>query len=162
MRIDTRHRLTERTAGLFAGILLLAAQPLAAQQIPMEQVEAAIKYRQNVMKALGGLTGTAVGQLRDGFTHGPELTAVAAGLQALSADIPSLFPEGTDFGETEAKPEVWSERKAFEDSAAKAGEAVDAFAAAVRQGERKEMLGAFKKMGDACKGCHEDFREKKN
>ena len=151
-----------RRYGLISGIFLLGAHPLAAQEVPMEKVEAAIKYRQNVMEALGGLTGTAVGQLRDGFSHGPELTAVVAGLQALSTDIPALFPEGTDFGETRAKESVWSERKAFEDAAAEAAEKVDAFAAAVQQGDRREMLGAFKEMGDGCKGCHEDFRKEKN
>lgn len=158
MTFGKKKVFTVLAAGVLAGAAMLAAQ---AEQIPMDKIEPAIKYRQNVMKAMGGLTGTAVGQLRDGFTQGPELEAVAAALQALAADIPALFPEGTDFGETEAKPEVWSQREAFEQAAEESKRSIDAFAAAVQQGDRKAMLTAFKKMGDACKACHEDFREKR-
>ncbi|MGD2083003.1 MAG: cytochrome c [Chromatiales bacterium] len=152
------------TLSLCAGILAGAAQVtgVQAQEIAFDKIEPAIKYRQNVMKAIGGLAGTSVGQLRDDLQFGPDLPAVARALQALTRDIPALFPEGTDFGETDAKPEVWSKRDAFEEAAQKATDAVDAFAASVDEGDRREMLKAFKAMGDACKNCHEDFRKEKN
>jgi cytochrome c556 len=80
-------------------------------------------------------------------------------MHALSADIPALFPPGTDFGETKAKPEVWSKRQEFEKSASKAKEAIAAFSAAAEKGDRKETFAAFKEVGGACKGCHDDFRK---
>jgi len=143
--------------GLFAGV---GAQ--AQQEVPLDKIEPAIKYRQNVMQAIGGLVGTSVGQIRDGLEYGPELTAVAQGLQALTRDIPALFPEGTDFGETNAKAEIWENWDEFEQRAADTREAVDGFAAAVAQGDRREMLRAFKAMGDSCKACHEDFRREQD
>lgn len=148
-------------AGL-AGVGLLCASAQAAEQIAMEKIEPAIKYRQNVMQAMGGLVGASAGRLRDGFTHGPDMTAITNALQALSKDVPALFPEGTDFGETEAKAEVWSKPKEFEKAADDLKEKVDAFAAAAKNGDRAETLKAFKAMGDACKACHEDFRKEKN
>jgi cytochrome c556 len=157
MKHDSKAVLIGLPASLLAVGLMLGAQ---AEEVPMEKVEPAIKYRQNVMSAMGGLTGTAIGQLRDGFSYGPDLKAVAAALEALSADIPALFPPGTDFGETKAKPEVWSERKAFEDAASKAKDEIAAFAKAVDGGDRRAMLAAFKEVGDTCKGCHQDFRKK--
>lgn len=156
MRHAKRTVFTRLTAGLLCGGVMLAAQ---AEEIAMDKIEPAIKYRQNVMSAMGGLAGTAVGQLRDGFTFGPDLQAVAAALEALSADIPALFPAGTDFGETKAKPEVWSKRDAFEEAASKAKEETAAFTAAAKQGDRKAIFAAFKGVGDACKGCHDDFRK---
>jgi cytochrome c556 len=156
MNRDKTRVLLGLPAGLLACGMMLAAQ---AEEIPLDKVEPAIKYRQNVMSAMGGLAGTAVGQLRDGFTFGPDLKGVAAAMQALSADIPALFPAGTDAGETKAKSEVWSERQAFEDAASKAKEKIAAFAAAVDQGDRKAIFGAFKEVGETCKGCHDDFRK---
>ena len=144
-------------AALLAGLGSLSAAQ--AEEIAFDKIEPAIKYRQNVMQALGGLAGTSVGQLRDGFEFGPDLELVAKAMQELSRDIPALFPEGTDFGETKAKPEVWSKREEFEKSAEEAAEKVDAFAAAVQTEDRRETLKAFKAMGDACKSCHEDFRK---
>jgi len=29
----------------------------------------------------------------------------------------------------------------------------------VEQGDREAIFGAFKEVGDACKGCHDDFRK---
>lgn len=141
---------------------LVSGSAYAAEEIAMDKIEPAIKYRQNVMQAMGGLVGASAGRLRDGFTHGPDMTAIAAALQALSKDVAALFPEGTDFGETEAKAEVWSKPEEFKKSAANLEEKVDAFAAAVKTGDRAESLKAFKAMGDACKSCHEDFRKEQN
>lgn len=149
--------------GLVASVSLLGLQPspAKAQELSMEQTEAAIKYRQSVMSAIGGLMGTSVGRIRDGLDYGPDMKQVAAALQALTRDIPALFPKGSDFGETDAKPEVWENRQAFEEASAKMREQADAFSASVQTGDRKQMLGAFKGVGDACKGCHEDFRVKR-
>ena len=147
-------------ARLIMGLLTLGViLPAQAEEVPMEKAEAAIKYRQNVMSAMGGLAGTVVGQLRDGFSYGPDLKGVAAAMGTLSTDIPALFPSGTDIGETKAKPEVWSKRQQFEDAASKAEEKIAAFADAVDQGDRGAIFGAFKDVGDACKGCHDEFRK---
>lgn len=153
---------TNKTVLFLLAAALPAAATQAQQEIPLDKVESAIQYRQNVMQAIGGLVGTSVGQIRDTLEYGPELKAVAQGLQALTRDIPSLFPAGSDFGETDAKAEIWENWEQFEQSAADTREAVDGFAAAVDGGDRREMLRAFKEMGDACKACHEDFRREQD
>ena len=147
------------TAVLGAAIGMLSTA-IMAEDMTQEQAEQAIKYRQNVMSALGGLTGAAVGQLRDGITYGPSLGAVAAGMQALSKDIPALFPKGSDFGETKAKAEIWSDSAGFADKASQASDAIDGFAEAVKSGDKAMIMQAFKSVGDSCKGCHEDYRAK--
>lgn len=151
-------RLAALTTGTLSGALLLAV-PAQGEEVPMDKVEQAVQYRQNVMSSLGGLTGTIVGQLRDGFGFGPELAAVADYLVAATADIPSLFPEGTDFGETDAKTEVWSDRAGFAEQSEEMADAAEAFAEAVASGDKQATFQAFKAVGDGCKGCHETYRK---
>lgn len=153
---------TRRLAAAVVAALLVApplAGTAAAEEVPMDKIEQAVKYRQNIMDAMGGLMGAAVGRLRDGFTFGPELPAVAAGLAAMSADIAALFPEGTDFGESDAKAEVWSDRQGFVDKSTQAADATKAFVEAIKSGDNTMIMQAFKGVGDACKGCHEAYRK---
>lgn len=159
--------MKRKSAVSLLGVALLGAglswaSVQAAEEIPMDKIEPAIKYRQNVMQAMGGLVGASAGRLRDGFKHGPDMSAIADALQALSKDIPALFPEGTDFGETKAKAAVWDNRDKFEKAASNLKDKVDAFAKAAKSDDRAATLKAFKGMGDACKGCHEDFRKEKH
>jgi cytochrome c556 len=151
-----RHVTAAVALAAAASVPLLSAQ---AEEVPMDKVEQAVKYRQNVMSAMGGLTGAAVGKLRDGFAFGPGLEDIATALQAMAADIPSLFPEGTDFGETDAMAEVWSDAEGFADKAAQAKDATAAFTEAVKSGDKIATVKAFRDVGDSCKGCHEAYRK---
>jgi len=147
------------TGAALVAVMGLPALTLQAAEVPMDKVEQAVKYRQNVMSTMGGLTGTAVGKLRDGFEFGPALSDVAAALQATTADIPALFPEGTDFGETDAKAEVWSDAEGFAEKSAEAKDAAAAFAEAVESGDKAMIMQAFRAVGESCKGCHEAYRK---
>lgn len=140
-------------------VAVALAGPVAAEDVPMDKVEQAVKYRQAVMSTMGGLVGTAVGQLRDGFEVGPGLDTVAAGLVATTQDIPALFPAGTDFGETDATAEVWSDAEGFAEKSQEAKEAAAGFQEAVASGDKATLMGAFKAVGDSCKGCHEAYRK---
>ncbi|MBK1631243.1 hypothetical protein CKO31_10930 [Thiohalocapsa halophila] len=140
-------------------VAVALAGPVAAEDVPMDKVEQAVKYRQAVMSTMGGLVGTAVGQLRDGFEFGPGLDTVAASLVATTDDIPALFPAGTDFGETDATAEVWSDAEGFAEKSKEAKEAAASFQEAVASGDKATLMGAFKAVGDSCKGCHEAYRK---
>jgi len=147
---------------LTATIVLTTGTSRAQEEVPFDKVEAAVKYRNNVMDAMGGLAGAAAGRLRDGFDYGPDVESIAAALQALSSDVPRLFPKGSDFGDTRAKAEIWENWEDFKEAAEKAEKKVDGFAEAAQGGDRREMLKAFKAMGDACKNCHEDYRKEED
>ena len=78
----------------------------------------------------------------------------ANALAALSADISGLFPEGSDFGETRAKEEIWSDRAAFDKAADDAKTATAAFAAAVAAGDKERIGASYRDVGESCKACH--------
>ncbi len=142
------------TSLLLAGLLATTATVQAADP------ENYIKYRQAVMKAIGGHMG-ATGQIvRGKVPEDAELALHAQALADLSADLTRLFPEGSDFGETEAKAAIWEDPAKFEQAANTARDATAAFAAAVKGGDSDKIAAARKDVGKSCKGCHEDFRQK--
>lgn len=79
---------------LSGGLLLAPALALA------DEAEDLIKYRQAVMKAIGGHMGAAGGIVKGKISQKNALKLHADTLSALGADIPGLFPKGSDFGDT--------------------------------------------------------------
>jgi cytochrome c556 len=67
----------------------------------------------------------------------------------------ALFPEGSGGGESRAKPEIWTDRAAF-DKAMKDGVAAAEALAAV--GDEAAFAGAMRGLGATCKGCHDKYR----
>lgn len=78
---------------------------------------------------------------------------------ALSDYMKGFFGEGTDKGETKAKPEIWQKRADFDGKMDKMIVEARTLPAAARTG-----LPALKKavsdVGAACKACHDDYRAK--
>ena len=146
--------------GIKTAVLSLALAGLIA--LPALAQEGAIKYRQSVMKAVGAhysamdsiLKGTG-GQARDLKVH-------ADALAALAKVAAKVFPEGSDFGITRAKEDIWENPKefkkviqAFIDESAK-------LAKIAGSGKFKAAAAQFSTLGkNACATCHKKFREKK-
>jgi len=119
-----------------------------------------IKYRQAMMKAIGGHTAAASQIVRGKVAPEGHLLMHALALAELSKDITHLFPEGSDFGETQAKEEIWAEWAKFEEAAENSKNAAADFAAAAAGKDSRQIADAFKAVGKSCKGCHKDFRQK--
>lgn len=140
----------------FVGIALLAASQVTGAEAPEDY----IKYRQAMMKAIGGHMGASSQIVRGKVSPEGHLAMHADALAVLSGDLTALFPEGSDFGETKAKAAIWDDWGTFEKAAAEAKQATADFAAAAGSGDADRIAAAHKAVGKACKGCHEDFREK--
>lgn len=141
---------------MITGLLLTMLAPLVLNAAEPEDI---IKYRKNVMKAIGGHTSAAGAIVQGKVDYKTYLVQHARALQAMTQDIPSLFPKDSDFGNTEAKDAVWSKRAEFEKAASNAKAKVEAFAKAVQGGKQDAIVASFKDMGEGCKGCHKDFRK---
>jgi cytochrome c556 len=149
-----KHGITRKL--LFTGMMLAALTPLGLGAAEPEDV---IKYRKNMMKAIGGHTSAAAAIVQGKVDYKAHLAEHARALQVLTKDIPALFPKDSDFGDTEAKDAVWTKRADFEKAAKNARTKVEAFAKAVQGGNQQAMAASFKDMGEGCKGCHKDFRK---
>jgi len=137
-----------------AGLIAMPAVSLSAES------EDLIKYRRGVMKAIGGHMSATSLIVRGKVPHKGQLKQHVNALKLLTDDIPALFPEDSDFGETRAKPEVWDKQEDFIKASRKSNDSIANLLKAVEGGNDSEMLASFKKVGQGCKGCHKNFREK--
>ena len=119
-----------------------------------------IKYRQSVMKAVGGHMGAMSTILKGMVPHSGDLKGHAHAMAELSKISSKVFPKGSGAGETRAKAEIWDRPDDF-------AKAVSAFQAAAddlaktASSNPKAAGDKFKALGKSCKGCHDTFRAKK-
>lgn len=85
----------------------------------------------------------------------------AQALDALLKDVPHLFPEGSDFGETDAKPAIWEKADEFKKAADDGSAAATAFLEAAQGGDTETISKTFEALGESCSGCHKPFRAKR-
>jgi cytochrome c556 len=77
------------------------------------------------------------------------------GLVALSGLVHTLFPEGSQGGD--ALPAIWENPDDFASKVNDFESAAGALKAAMDSGG--DIGAAFQQVGQACKGCHDDYRE---
>jgi len=79
---------------------------------------------------------------------------------AIAADLEKfkdMFPEGSQTGDKNAKPEIWTDRAGFEE---KRMAAVAAAQALAKTTDAATFTTAFKTLGGTCGACHEKYRAK--
>lgn len=136
---------------------LMTSLPAAAQ---FAKPEDAIKYRKAAMTLMASHFGR-VGAMANGKApFDPKSAADNAELAAMLSRLPFAgFVEGTDKGETKAKPEVWSESDKFRGAATKMQDEMVKLNAAAKTGDLAQIKAAFGPVGQACKGCHDHFKK---
>ena len=144
---------------LLAALVATAAVATAGTAVADTPADA-IKYRQNVMKAMAAHFGAFFSVNMGRISQPAHLAPHAEALADLAAMTKDLFPKGSDTGApTEALPAIWAEPADF----AKAVQALEtssaALAKAVDAGDKAGTAAAAKAAGDACKGCHDRFRK---
>ena len=119
--------------------------------------ENAAEYREGVMEAVGGhmqaIVKIAKGEVA--YDHLGVLASNMAGLATIAQDI---FPEGSDVGDTDALPEIWSEPEAFAERLQAFLDAAGNFDAVVTSGDMSGFGEALEGLGQACKSCHDEFK----
>ena len=151
--------MTIRIKSLFMiAIAGLIAMPVVSFSAESEDL---IKYRQGIMKAVGGHMSATSLIVRGKVPHKGQLKQHVSAMKLLTDDMPALFPEGSDFGETRAKDAVWEKPDEFSKASRISNDSIARLLKAVEGGNDSEILAGFKKVGEGCKGCHKKFREKK-
>ena len=73
--------------------------------------------------------------------------------------IPGYFPEGSRFGDTKARTEIWAN---FDDFTAlsKANEtAANKLVTAAKSGDPGAMMASLENLGSSCKACHRSHED---
>jgi cytochrome c556 len=140
---------------LAAACLAAVALPAQAQPKPEDQV----KQRRAGFAIIGNNFGSLAAMAQGKKPFNREEAARNAQLVAALADYPrGFFGEGTDKGETKAKPEIWKNRADFDAK-------MDKFVQVARTlpqnvGDEAALKKAVADTGAACKACHDDYRAK--
>jgi len=124
-------------------------------------VEQAIDKREDLMKNLGKHIKGVKKALGEGGSAAADAAQIVSLTKTLVQDLKILFPENSDKGDSEAKPEIWTQWADFEKAARSASEKAKALHEAAGSGNHEAIASAFKDMGGACKSCHQDYRAEK-
>jgi cytochrome c556 len=140
-------------------LALAAAMVLAAGGIGRAQGIDPIQTRQ---VGLDLLAGTFAGVKAVVTSNGDVKTLEGAGkaIQRWGTVFPTLFPAGSDTGNTKAAPTIWSDNAGFQKASMALSTAGETLATAAKAGDTAAVAAAFKGIGDACGACHKEYRLK--
>lgn len=119
-----------------------------------------IKYRKNLMKAVGGHIANIGAVVKGEVDFTGDVKPNADAIVDLLMATGHVFPEGSGRGDTKAKPEIWSDRARFDRALADSVAAAKALAAAAGGGDMAAVGAAVGGLGKTCGGCHRPFRAK--
>ena len=146
-----------KKSAIAALVLAATALSAAAQQI---KPESQIKLRKSAYALMNYNFGSLAAMAEDKKPYDKDVAGRNADMIAMLSDVPKgFFGEGTDKGETKAKPEIWQKRSDFD---AKMDKMI-AEAKKLPQAVRTDLAALRKAVGDAgdaCKACHDDYRAK--
>ena len=134
----------------------IGAVALAYLALGVAASEGQVEYRQHVMAAVGGHMQALADIVRGKVEHTGHLATHANALADLAGIAPTLFPAGSEGGDT--LPAVWENAEDFEAKLAAFKEAADGLKAAAASGEPMQAGLALRDLGQACKGCHDNYR----
>ena len=142
----------KRVAFLALAISLTANAALA------QNAPAIVKERQETMKSLGpnfyrGFSQVARGESTDVAAIPAKTQEAVAALQKLA----TLFPAGSGreaTPDTRAKPEIWSQRSAFDAALTKLVSETQKLGDVAKTGNIEAVKAQFAAVSEACGGCH--------
>lgn len=136
---------------------LAAAFPAAAQ---FAKPEDAVKYRKGAFTVMAAHFGRVAAMANGRIPFDAKAAAENAEIAMMVSKLPFAgFIDGTDKGETRAKPEIWTEQDKFKAAATKMQDAMEKLNVAARSGNVDTLKAAAGTVGQACKGCHDTYRK---
>ncbi len=144
------------TAAMLAGVAMAGghggAKKMAATGPIAERQQAMKDIKSNFVPLVKMVKGA---QPFDAATVKKNAEIIAAKLQASA----KLFPEGSDTGDTRAKPEIWTMSEEFQ---AIMNTAIEKAKALANVSSPDQLAPAVMALGgEGCKACHEKFRKPK-
>lgn len=145
-------------AALMGVSILSVAVPAAAQ---FAKPEDAIKYRKSALTLTAAHFGRLGAMAQGKVPFDAKAAADNAELVATFSKLPwAAFVEGSDSGDTKAKPDIWKQPAKFKEASDKFQQEAVKLAAAAKSGKEDAFKAAFTATAGTCKGCHDDFRNK--
>jgi cytochrome c556 len=150
--------------GLTCSLAAVLALCLAGQSLAADSPENLVKYRQAVMKAIGGHTAAIASVVKGETSCGAHVANHARGIKDMSLIVLDVFPpeSGPDsFKETRALPKIWAEPAKFQEVVKAFQGAAAKFSEVAEGGDMAAIGPALGELGKSCGGCHKPFRAEK-
>ena len=142
-----------------ASALLLLAMGLPVQA-QFAKPEDAIKYRKASFTVMAAHFGRLGAMANGRAPYDAKAAADNADVVATLAKLPwAAFGEGTDKGDTRAKPEIWKEAAKYKEAADKMQAEIVKLNTAAKAGNIDALKAAFGPAAASCKACHDNFRK---
>ena len=133
------------------------ALPAAAQ---FAKPEDAIKYRKAAMTVMAAHFGRVAAMANGRVPFDAKAAADNAEIATTMSRLPFAgFVDGTDKGDTKAKPEIWAEMDKFRAGATKMQDEMAKLNVAAKGGNLDAIKAAAGEVGKSCKGCHDNYRK---
>ncbi|MBF0153093.1 MAG: cytochrome c [Magnetococcales bacterium] len=145
---------------IILSLAIVAALSGTMAPLGAEESNPAIVHRQAILDTVGGHMKAIKSILVLGFDAPQDVAFHAQGIVDGFSHMGNSFPPGSDKGETKAKPEIWTQGDKFKQHNGNALKAANDLVGASKGSDKQAILAAFKKMGEACKACHDDFKGK--
>lgn len=145
-------------------MLVVAAAAAFAAALPAQaqfaKPEDAIKYRKAGMTVMAAHFGRVGAMVNGRVPFDAKVAADNAATAEYLSKLPFAgFVEGTDKGDTKAKPEIWKERDKFDAGARKMQDEMAKLSVAAKSGSLDQIKAAFGPVGQSCKACHDNYRK---
>jgi cytochrome c556 len=148
----------KRTLSLMGTLLALTLSIPAQAQFA--KPEDAIKYRKASYTVMAAHFGRLGAMASGRAPYDAKAAAENAELVATLSKLPwAAYGEGTDKGDTRAKPEIWKEAAKFKDASDKMQAEVAKLNVAAKAGNLDALKAAFGPAAATCKACHDNFRK---
>jgi cytochrome c556 len=141
-----------------AGLATFAVSLPAAAQFA--KPEDAIRYRRAAFTLMSTHFGRVAAMANGRVPFDAKAAADNAELATIMSKLPYAgFVEGTDKGETRAKPEIWTEMDKFRGLASKMQDEMAKLNVVAKTGNVDAIKAAVGETGKACKACHDTYRK---
>ena len=119
-----------------------------------------VKHRMELMKSLASSMKSLAAMFQGKADYDPvEIKQISVTVSEHAKKIPAMFPKDSNKHPSEAKASIWSDWSGFERAASALDEQAEMLSKTAR--EKAAATKSFKQLASTCKGCHEDYREKK-
>jgi cytochrome c556 len=111
------------------------------------------------MKA-NGASMKAINGILEANGSAAEVAAEATKINAKAMELATLFPAGSDQGDTKAKPEIWQNQDDFTAKLKALQDESAMLVTAANGGDMAAVKAQYDKLGGTCGACHKVYKNK--
>tara|TARA_B110000003_G_scaffold269217_1_gene299934 strand:+ start:2707 stop:3150 length:444 start_codon:yes stop_codon:yes gene_type:complete len=147
--------------------LTVVLSSFLAQLAYAENTEDVVKYRKNIMKAIGNHISIVAANLKGKVSINEDIVPHSKSilLTLSSINISKTFPVNSgpnSSSNTQSLENIWTEKDLFSNAMKDSVEKAQNLVLAAESGDKKNIAKSLGALGKTCGSCHNKFRKKKN